>query len=109
MQNPDIRLFRDPRELAQGAAQHVLEAANAAIERRGPFSIALAGGTTPRLLYQALASDAYRDQTDWRRWEVYFGDERTVPPDHPDSNYRMARDALLSKVPIPPEKIHRIK
>ena len=66
----------------------------------------LSGGSTPRALYALLASPAYRDLTDWSRWHVYFGDERCVPQDHPDSNFRMARETLLDHVPIPRHHVH---
>lgn len=69
-------------------------------------SIGLAGGTTPRPIYARLAEEPYRSSIDWPRVEIYFCDERAVPLDHPNSNYRMAREALLGRVPIPPEQIH---
>ena len=73
----------------------------AAAEAEDSFSIALSGGSTPKGLYQVLASDACRDRIDWAEVLVYFADERCVPPDHPDSNYAMVRDSLLARVPIP--------
>src|SRR5699024_4642592 len=75
----------------------------------GEFSVALAGGNTPKSLYELLAGDAFRDQIEWSKVSIYFGDERAVPPDHPDSNYAMARGALLSRVPIPEDNIHRMR
>ncbi len=72
----------------------------------GCFYLALAGGSTPQALYRLLASDEYREQVDWSRVEVFFGDERYVGPDHPDSNYRMARETMLAHLPIPPGQIH---
>jgi 6-phosphogluconolactonase len=74
-----------------------------------PGTVALAGGSTPRALYELLASDDYRDRSDWHDLEVYFGDERAVPPDHPDSNYGMADRALLSHVPLAEDAVHRIE
>ena len=76
---------------------------------RGRFSIALSGGSTPRRLYQILASAPHVGSISWDRWQVFWGDERCVPPDHGDSNYRMARQALLDHVPIPPPQVHRIR
>ena len=74
----------------------------------GPFALNLSGGSTPKSIYALLATEAYRRKFDWERIHVFFGDERFVPPDHPDSNYRMAREALLSKVPIPEENVHAV-
>lgn len=82
--------------------------AAAAIAENDRFSVALAGGATPAQFYRRLAMLPYRDQVDWSRVDVYFGDERAVPPDHPDSNYRMACETLLDAVAIPPENIHRM-
>ncbi|HDP89921.1 MAG TPA: 6-phosphogluconolactonase [Thioalkalivibrio sp.] len=100
---PDI--YPDPEALSRAAAIHVLESARAAIAARGVFHVALAGGSTPRRLYELLAAAA-PGQTDWSRWQVWFGDERCVPRDHADSNYRMARQALLDHVVIPADHIH---
>ncbi len=80
--------------------------AAAAIAERGAFHVSLAGGNTPRGFYAALAQDTANEVDLWRQTHVYFGDERCVPQDHPDSNYRMAREALLSKVPVPAEHVH---
>ncbi len=104
-----IRVLPDPAALAHAAARHVVETGQAAIDARGAFSIALSGGSTPRELHRLVASPPLRDQLDWRRVHVFFGDERCVPPDHPDSNYRMAYETLLSHVPVPSEQIHRMK
>jgi 6-phosphogluconolactonase len=71
--------------------------------------VALSGGSTPRTTYALLASDEFAARVDWPRVRVFWGDERCVPPDHPDSNYRMAREALLDKVPIPTENVHRMR
>ena len=74
-----------------------------------PETVALAGGSTPKALYGLLASDDYRDRTDWDRVEVFFGDERAVPPNHPDSNYGMAHKSLLDLVPADPDLVHRME
>jgi 6-phosphogluconolactonase len=97
------------KSLFRAAAAAVVREAESALREHGAFTIALAGGSTPRGLYELLAADAaFRDRIDWRRVDVFWGDERLVPPDHPESNYRMAHGALLSKVPIPPDRVHRI-
>jgi 6-phosphogluconolactonase len=70
--------------------------------------VALAGGSTPKAMYRLLASPAFRERVDWQRVEIFFGDERCVPPDHADSNYRMAREALLDHVPLGADRVHRI-
>lgn len=95
--------------LAEEAAQAVAGAAEEAVRLRGRFTLALSGGSTPRRLYARLASPPFRSRIDWARVHVFWGDERCVPPDHPDSNYRLADESLLSKVPIPPEQIHRMR
>src|SRR5580693_7276032 len=84
------------------------EAAGIATSARGRFTIALSGGDTPRILYNILATE-FADRLPWATTHVFFGDERCVPPDHPESNYAMASATLLSKVPIAPEKIHRMR
>lgn len=95
-------------ELADLAANQVLAIGRAAIARRGWFNLALSGGSTPRALHQRLASPTYASQLDWSRVRVFFGDERCVGPDHPDSNYGMAQATLLSHLPVPPDQIHRL-
>jgi 6-phosphogluconolactonase len=109
MLTPEIKVFPDPAAVAAEAAERVVRAAEQAVELRDAFSLVLAGGGTPRLLYERLASDDYRSQVPWAKVEVFFGDERAVPPDHPDSNHRMAREALLSKVPVPGDNVYRMK
>ncbi len=95
--------------LAEAAAQAVADAAEAAVSQTGRFTLALSGGSTPRRLYARLASPPFSSRIDWPRLHVFWGDERCVPPDHPDSNYRLASESLLSKVPIPPERVHRMQ
>ena len=101
-------IFPDQEALAQAACSHFITLANQAIDERNHFSVALAGGSTPRAMY-LLLSEEYTNQIDWARVHVFWGDERCVPPDHKDSNYRMARESLLDHVPIPAENIHRIQ
>ena len=95
--------------LAEEAAHAVTGAAEEAVRHAGRFTLALSGGNTPRRLYARLATPPFRSRIDWPRVDVFWGDERCVPPDHPDSNYRLAYESLLSRVPIPPERIHRMR
>lgn len=106
---PRIRVLATPQDVARFAADHLLDAARQAVAVNGSFSLALSGGSTPRLLYQLLAGEPYLSEFPWADTEIFFGDERCVPPDHPDSNYRMARETLLSKVPVPATSVHRMK
>lgn len=106
MSAPQTSIHPDPATLAHAAAERVATLARAAIAEHGSFHWALAGGNTPRALYTALADGP--PPWDWGRTHIYFGDERCVPPDDPQSNYRMARESLLDRVPIPPQQIHPI-
>ena len=90
------------------AAEQWVNLARQAIARSGRFTVALSGGSTPKVLYSLLASPEYRERIDWLHVHLFWGDERCVPPDHPESNYRMVQEALLSKIQIPPENIHRM-
>ncbi|MGH9941328.1 MAG: 6-phosphogluconolactonase [Pyrinomonadaceae bacterium] len=105
---PNLLVFADAEAVAVAAARRFADLARKAIDARGRFAVALAGGSTPKRVYQLLADEEYGDQIEWWRVHVFFGDERTVPPDHADSNYRMANEALLSRVAIPVENVHRI-
>ena len=98
-------LVVEAKEIANLAAQRIAEALKAAITANGAASLALAGGTTPRAAYEALARIP---GIDWSKVSVYFGDERAVPPTHPDSNFFMAQAALFDRVPLPAANIHRI-
>jgi 6-phosphogluconolactonase len=104
-----IRVLPDPAALANAAARLIVEQAQAAIDARGSFSIALSGGSTPRDLHRRLASPPLVHQVDWPHVHVFFGDERCVPPDDAQSNYRMAEETLLSQVPIPAAQVHRMR
>jgi 6-phosphogluconolactonase len=107
---PDVRILTNIDAIAKRAAQDFLQSATQAVSEKGSFTVALAGGSTPKALYSLLATDAaLRSQLPWDKMYVYFGDERSVPPDHADSNFRMATETMLSKVPIKPEQIFRIK
>ena len=108
-QPPEIIVYDDPAALAEAAAQAIAACAVEAVAARGRFTVALAGGSTPRETYQRLARPPLRDHMPWDRTWVFFGDERGVAPDHPDSNYRMANQALLAKVPIPAKQVARVR
>jgi 6-phosphogluconolactonase len=105
----NVAVFADQTALMVGAAERVVQLATDAIEKRGRFMWALAGGSTPRELYALLASERFVHQIDWARVHFFWGDERCVPPDHADSNYRMAREALLKVVKPPDEHVHRMR
>ncbi len=104
-----LRVFDDLETLSRAAAERWVTLCAQAIAARGAFHAALSGGTTPLRLYQHLASKAFSSRIDWGKVHVYFSDERCVPRDHVDSNYRMASEALLNHVPIPPPQIHAIE
>ena len=99
---PTLQVSPDSARLAVAAAEHLRAVAAATIASRGRFRIALAGGSTPRAVYPHIVSGV-----DWTRTDVFFGDERAVPPDDPQSNYRMARATLIEPARIPPENVHR--
>jgi 6-phosphogluconolactonase len=100
-----MEVLSDSAALARHVAEWMTAAALAA---SGPFRVALSGGSTPKALYGLLASDEFRGRFPWRLVSWYWGDERFVPYDHPESNYRMAREAMLAKVPVPPENIYPV-
>jgi 6-phosphogluconolactonase len=104
----EVRILEDADELAETAAGMIVDLATSAVAQRGRFTVALAGGETPRSTYERLARPPLSELMPWARTFVFFGDERGVPPDHRDSNYGMAHRALLSKVPIPPRQVFRI-
>jgi len=101
----------DPAALAWRAAQHLVELSEEAVSARGRVRIAVSGGSTPKATFALLADPAHPFLTrmPWEHIELFFVDERTVPPDNPDSNYRMTREALLNKVNLRPDQIHRIQ
>jgi 6-phosphogluconate dehydrogenase len=105
----DVAIFSDDDTLMRAEAERLVALGRDAIAARGRFLLALAGGSTPRRLYELLSKPPFVDRIDWSRTHVFWGDERCVPPDHTESNYRMARDALLDRVPIPSENVHRMR
>jgi 6-phosphogluconolactonase len=107
-EGPQIQIYPDLNTLAAQATEQIEKLAAAAIAAKGNFSLVLSGGSTPKTLYQLLA-DKFRTRIDWSKVEIYFGDERCVPSDDPQSNFRMANEAMLSKLPIPEKNIHRMR
>ncbi|QUV80863.1 6-phosphogluconolactonase [Chloracidobacterium sp. D] len=104
-----IRVFPTAEDLARQAAISFVEQAAAAIADRGRFSVALSGGTTPRTVFRCLARPEAASQVDWSRVHFFWGDERAVPPDDPESNFRLAQEHLLQPLGIAAENIHRIE
>lgn len=98
----------DPENVAHHAAEEFVRRADSAIQERGAFRVALAGGSTPKRTYELLAEPAMANRVNWSFVHLFFGDERSVAPDHPDSNFRTAHLALLSHVSIPTPQIHRM-
>jgi len=103
----EIRTLTTPQELFDAAAEEVIHAANEAVAERGRFTIALSGGNTPKSLYNLLAPNG-RSSLPWDRMFFFFGDERHVPPDDAESNYRMANEAMLSKIPVAAANVFRV-
>ncbi len=101
-----VFLCRNSEELAREGADRFARLAAQASKMRGCFRMALAGGRTPREMYRILSTEPFAGKVSWKQVEVFWGDERWVPKDHPDSNYRMAYEALLSRVTIPPGNVH---
>ncbi|MEB2307899.1 MAG: 6-phosphogluconolactonase [Candidatus Brocadiaceae bacterium] len=106
--NREILIVANPDELNHRAAQEFISQAGKAIQAKGFFTVVLSGGSTPRGLYTILASDLYRGQVSWPDVYLFWGDERCVLPHHPDSNYSMAYESLICRVPIPKEHVYRI-
>lgn len=105
---PEVEVFADPAQLAEALARDVVAASRQAVEERGRFLLVLSGGSTPRPLYERLAK-VPPPGIDWPHTEVFWGDERCVPPEDPRSNYGMALESLLRSVPVVPEHVHRIR
>lgn len=103
----EIRTLSTPQELSAAAAEEVVRAANEAVAQRGRFTIALSGGSTPKNLFHLLATNA-RASFPWDRTFFFWSDERHVPPTDPDSNYRMAEEAMLSKTPVAAGNVFRV-
>ncbi len=104
-----IRVFESADLVAEAAAELFARAAQQTVEAGRSFNVALSGGSTPKRLFKLLAAEPYRDRVPWDGVHLFWGDERTVPPDHPESNFGAADEALLSKLCLPEENIHRIR
>jgi 6-phosphogluconolactonase len=108
MESSDVSIFETPEQLAVVAAERFVAVAARVCSESDRFSVALAGGRTPKRVYELLASEDFKTRVNWSRVHLFFGDERAVPPNDPDSNYRMVFEALISKVPIPDDNVHRM-
>jgi len=104
-----INIFSDPQTLAFAVAKQFLKIGNEAIEKNGRFLVALAGGSTPLAVYNLLAENDYSSQIDWNRVYFLWGDERCVPPNHDDSNYKNAYEVLIKKILLPPSHVIRME
>jgi len=106
----EVRILPDGAAIARRGAEHFVKIAAAAVKEKGSFQVALSGGSTPKALHGLLVNDpALRSQLPWDKMHLFFGDERHVKPDDPLSNYRMAVETLISKSPLKPEQVSRIK
>jgi 6-phosphogluconolactonase len=106
----EVRILPDGAAIARRAAQEFVQSGAAAVRERGAFAVALAGGSTPKALYNLLVTDpALRSQVPWNKIHLFFGDERHVDPEHPDSNFRMASETMISKAPLNASQVTRIK
>lgn len=102
------KVLPDAQSLIEAATEQFVALARTAIAKRGVFYVALAGGSTPKGLYKKLATLPYRDQVDWSRVHLFFGDERCVLPTHDDSNFKMANEAMIEHISIPQKNVHRV-
>lgn len=106
--NHEIKEFRDLEQLSKAVAENISDLINEIVRAKGAFTLVLSGGNTPRTLYQILAT-AYDKATPWRYVQIFFGDERYVPHDDKQSNYRMVKENLLDLISIPPENVHSVR
>lgn len=104
----NIHIYPDTDLLIEAAAQRWITIAQKAIDRHSCFHVALSGGGTPAALHRRLGAHDLADQIDWNHVHIWFGDERCVSPEHPDSNYRMVKETLLQSISVPPDQVHRI-
>jgi 6-phosphogluconolactonase len=104
----DVILCRNGDDVCRQAAAEFVSVAQLSLRDKSRFAVALSGGSTPRALYSLLATPEFSRQVSWPQVHLFWGDERCVPPDHPESNYRMVRETLLGKIKIPPENVHRM-
>jgi 6-phosphogluconolactonase len=103
-----IVVFSDTEKLTYAAADYIVKIAQESVASHGRFTFALSGGTTPRKLYGLLATEPYRSQIDWQKVEIFWSDERCVPPDDAESNYHLAEEVMFSKLTLSPNQIHRM-
>lgn len=101
-------MIQETQTWTQTAVSQFMEIAKETIAQRGVFSVALSGGSTPEPFYRALTEENVQEKIDWRKIHLFWGDERDVAPDHPDSNFRMVNEVLIEKIPIPTENVHRV-
>lgn len=106
---PLIHVHDTPQELHRAIADEILAIGKSSMDATGRFSLVLSGGSTPQGVYRLLAESPYRESLSWNAVHLFWGDERCVIKTHPDSNYRMAYETLISKIPIPPDNVHRIQ
>lgn len=104
-----VEIFEDAEELSRAAASFFVQASHRALERNGRFTVALSGGSTPRRLFELMATERFWRAVPWDRTHLFWGDERAVGPEHEHSNYRMAHETFISKVPVPEANVHRIR
>lgn len=109
MEVPELRIWESGEELAREAADFVVWTGEQAVKGGGTFRLALAGGTTPKAMYALLAGSPLAKRLDWRRTAVFFGDERCVPPEHADSNFRMASETLLTPLNVSQDRVFRMR
>lgn len=107
--HPDLQVYPDIEALRKAAAERIVTILDEAHAGQETAAFVLTGGDTPKPVYETLASLPYRERVAWGRIHFFWGDERCVPPDHPDSNFGMAWKSMLSKLPIPPGHIHRMR
>jgi 6-phosphogluconolactonase len=109
-QQREIYILKDNPAIAKRAAEEFVKMAQSGVQQHGSFSVALSGGSTPKLLYSLLATDAaLRAKAPWDKMQLFFGDERHVGPDDAQSNFRMASETMITKAPLKPEQVHRVK
>jgi 6-phosphogluconolactonase len=109
IQPPVIEIFPDLDALVAAAADRIVALLGKVLAEKPTAALALTGGKTPAPIYQLLATNAYQNRIDWTNLHFFWGDERCVPPDSPDSNYGMAHGAMLSKIDLQPDHVHRIR
>lgn len=105
----ELHVYKNPDELSQAVAKWIADEIAATLKRQDRFTIALSGGSTPKLLHKILAASPYKEQIDWSKLHIFWGDERDVPFTDDRNNAKMAFDTLLNFVPVPPYHIHKMR